>query len=80
MRAALELRYRLLPYHYSLAHAMARGAVMWMRPMAAEVAMANADMDIDADIYADMTSQWMDGALLVRSTHCAAPCARRLLR
>jgi len=59
MRAALELRYALLPMHYSLAHAMASptAPALWMRPLAA----AYPD---DADAAA-VATQWFDGPLLV---------------
>eukprot|EP00747_Dinoflagellata_sp_TGD_P015625 gnl/TRDRNA2_/TRDRNA2_124465_c2_seq1.p1 gnl/TRDRNA2_/TRDRNA2_124465_c2~~gnl/TRDRNA2_/TRDRNA2_124465_c2_seq1.p1 ORF type:complete len:241 (+),score=33.64 gnl/TRDRNA2_/TRDRNA2_124465_c2_seq1:50-724(+) len=57
MRKALELRYRLLPYHYSLAHAMYDTGRLWMRPLV---------MDYPHDhVVSDVTSQWMDGDLLV---------------
>eukprot|EP00656_Telonema_subtile_P007115 TRINITY_DN1332_c0_g1_i3.p1 TRINITY_DN1332_c0_g1~~TRINITY_DN1332_c0_g1_i3.p1 ORF type:complete len:602 (+),score=90.45 TRINITY_DN1332_c0_g1_i3:282-2087(+) len=57
MRTALELRYRLMPYHYSLAHRMHTTGKLWMRPMVAEFGGDSA--------AAPLTSQWMDGALLV---------------
>eukprot|EP00930_Biecheleria_cincta_P049880 TRINITY_DN35084_c0_g1_i1.p1 TRINITY_DN35084_c0_g1~~TRINITY_DN35084_c0_g1_i1.p1 ORF type:complete len:803 (+),score=70.30 TRINITY_DN35084_c0_g1_i1:184-2592(+) len=57
MKSALELRYRLIPYHYSWAHAMFLNRRLWMRPMG--VAFPD-----DAEM-ARITSQWMDGELLV---------------
>ena len=57
MRAALELRYRLLPYHYSLAHTMHSAARLWMRPLAAAYPTD--------ETAATLASQWLDGALLV---------------
>merc|ERR1719265_771113 len=57
MRRALELRYRLIPYHYSLAHAMFLNRRLWMRPMV---------MAFPEDpAAADLVSQWLDGDLLV---------------
>lgn len=57
IKKALELRYRLSPYHYSWAHKMYRKEAMWIRPMA---------MDFPDDKQAASTStQWMDGAILV---------------
>lgn len=57
MRVALELRYQMLPYHYSLAHRMHKTGMLWMRPMVAEFP--------GDDTAAPLTSQWMDGDLLV---------------
>jgi alpha-glucosidase len=57
MRMALELRYRLILYHYSLAMAMFLEGSLWMRPM---VVAFPADATA-----AGLTSQWMDGDLLV---------------
>ena len=57
MRAALELRYQLLPYHYSLAHAMYSSSKLWMRPVAAAFP--------DDAAAASLASQWLDGSLLV---------------
>jgi alpha-glucosidase len=58
MRLALNLRYQLVPYHYSNAHAAYASGVPMMRPMA---------LDFEHDAYAaSLTSQWMDGdAVLV---------------
>ena len=57
MRDALNLRYQLLPYHYSLAHRVYAEARLWMRPLAAE---------FPADPVArPLTSEWLDGDLLV---------------
>lgn len=57
IKEALELRYRLIPYHYSWAMAMYLGRGLWMQPMAMgfpeEPALAN------------LTHQWLDGQLLV---------------
>jgi len=57
MRDALNQRYRLLPYHYSLAHAMHTSGRLWMRPLVAA-------FPDDAHV-AELTSEWLDGALLV---------------
>mmetsp|Transcript_41321 Transcript_41321/g.108534 ORF Transcript_41321/g.108534 Transcript_41321/m.108534 type:complete len:735 (-) Transcript_41321:84-2288(-) len=57
MKAALELRYRLLPYHYSLAHRMYNTGQLWMRSMAQAFSTSAAT--------SDLTSQWMDGDILV---------------
>jgi alpha-glucosidase (family GH31 glycosyl hydrolase) len=57
MRWALDLRYRLLPYHYSLAHAMFKTRTLWMRPLAMVFP--------DDDTGKSVTSEWMDGELLV---------------
>lgn len=57
IKKALELRYRLIPYHYSLAHRMYKYGSLWMRPLA---------MDYPHDERAAaVTSQFMDGSLLV---------------
>jgi alpha-glucosidase len=57
MKAALELRYRLIPYHYSLAMTMFLEGTLWMKPMA---------MAFPQDAVAEnLTQQWMDGELLV---------------
>ncbi len=53
MRKALDLRYRLVPYYYSLAHVAAEKGTPLMRPLA----MANPD-DRQA---ANLTSQWLMG-------------------
>mmetsp|Transcript_107933 Transcript_107933/g.315610 ORF Transcript_107933/g.315610 Transcript_107933/m.315610 type:complete len:779 (+) Transcript_107933:88-2424(+) len=57
IRLALELRYRLVPYHYSLAHRMYTTGELWMRPLAMEF-----PDDPDATVVAE---EWMDGAILV---------------
>lgn len=57
IKKALELRYRLLPYHYSLAHGLHSRAELWMRPLV---------MDFPEDeTAAQSTSQWLDGKILV---------------
>jgi len=33
MKLALNLRYQLIPYHYSLAHSMYSTGALWMRPL-----------------------------------------------
>eukprot|EP01062_Namystynia_karyoxenos_P072550 TRINITY_DN6882_c0_g1_i2.p1 TRINITY_DN6882_c0_g1~~TRINITY_DN6882_c0_g1_i2.p1 ORF type:complete len:830 (+),score=310.88 TRINITY_DN6882_c0_g1_i2:89-2491(+) len=53
MRAALELRYRLLPTLYSLAHRADESGVLLMRPLVA-------DFGSDAATH-DLTHQWMLG-------------------
>jgi len=58
MKGALNLRYQLVPYHYSLAHHMrAPSGKLWMRSMVAEYPH-------DAT-SAPLTSQWFDGDILV---------------
>jgi len=57
MREALELRYRLIPYHYSLAHGMFDRKHLWMRPLAMEFP--------DDPVAVSITTQWMDGSLMV---------------
>lgn len=58
IRRALELRYQLVPYHYSLAHGMYnQGDKLWIRPMELEFP--------DDESMAGQTRQWMDGELLV---------------
>jgi len=57
MREALNLRYRLLPYHYSLAQRMFETNRLWMRSLAAEFPNDGTALAI--------TSQWLDGDLLV---------------
>jgi len=57
MKAALEMRYQLLPYHYSLAHRMFSEGRMWIRPLAAA-------FPGDA-VAATLASQFLDGDLLV---------------
>ena len=58
MRAAMNRRYQLVPYHYSNAHAMYAAGRPMMRPLL---------MDFPSDAAAsELTTQWMDGdALLV---------------
>lgn len=57
MRQALVRRYRLLPYHYSLAHRLSTEGDLFIRPLA---------MDFPEDPKVEnMTSQWMDGQILV---------------
>eukprot|EP00928_Gymnodinium_smaydae_P089309 TRINITY_DN73299_c0_g1_i1.p1 TRINITY_DN73299_c0_g1~~TRINITY_DN73299_c0_g1_i1.p1 ORF type:complete len:794 (-),score=67.51 TRINITY_DN73299_c0_g1_i1:54-2435(-) len=63
LRASLELRYQLLPYHYSLAHRMYATNELWMRPLAAQYP--------DDHKARALTSQWLDGEILV------APCLRQ---
>jgi len=56
LRQALNLRYRLLPYHYSMAHAQYARQRVWMRPLA---------MAFPEDATArKITSQWLDGDIL----------------
>jgi len=57
IRKALELRYRLIPYHYSLAHAQYKTQNLWIRPLVMEFP--------DDPLVADITTQWMDGDILV---------------
>jgi alpha-glucosidase len=57
IRGSLELRYRLLPYHYSLAHRMYHEGKLWIRPLV---------MDFPDDpSVSSVTSEWMDGEILV---------------
>ena len=58
MRDALNLRYRLLPYHYSLAHAAYQpGGISIMRPLLWSYP--------DDDAVSEMTTQWFDGPNLM---------------
>jgi alpha-glucosidase len=57
MREALNLRYQLVPYHYSLAHKMFLTNRLWMRPLAAEFPEDETALPI--------STQWFDGDLLV---------------
>lgn len=58
MRRAMNLRYRLLPYHYSLAQqAYAAGGIPIMRPLLWTFP--------DDDKVAEMTTQWLDGPKLM---------------
>mmetsp|Transcript_14152 Transcript_14152/g.35788 ORF Transcript_14152/g.35788 Transcript_14152/m.35788 type:complete len:798 (+) Transcript_14152:69-2462(+) len=57
LQAALNLRYQLLPYHYSLAHRMYKTNRLWMRPLVAEY-----PEDATASVLAN---QWFDGDLMV---------------
>ena len=57
MRLALNLRYQLVPYHYSNAHAAYASGVPMMRPLA---------MEFEGDAYAStLTRTWMDGDSLL---------------
>jgi len=57
MRLALNLRYQLVPYHYSNAHAAYASGVPMMRPLA---------MEFESDAYAStLTRTWMDGDSLL---------------
>jgi alpha-glucosidase len=57
IRQALELRYRLLPLYYSLAHELSRTGIPLMRPMA---------MEFPNDPHvADISDQWMMGDRLM---------------
>ena len=57
MREALNLRYRLVIYHYSNAHTAYGSGVPMMRPLA---------MDFEGDAYAaTLTREWMDGDALL---------------
>jgi len=57
IKLALELRYRLIPYHYSLAHALHRDNSQWIRPLV---------MDWPGDQGSwTVTKSWMDGQILV---------------
>ena len=53
IRKALELRYRLVPYYYSLAHEAAEKGTPLMRPLVMEFP--------DDPQVANMTSQWLMG-------------------
>lgn len=57
MRKALELRYRLVPYHYSLAHVMFQRQKLWIRPLAMEFP--------EDPVAAAISTQWLDGQILV---------------
>jgi len=57
MREALDLRYRMIPYHYSLAKALHSTGKVYMRPMA---------MDFPDDAVAgEIITQWMFGQILI---------------
>jgi len=56
-RRAMELRYQLIPYHYSLAHAMSLRGKLWMQPL--EMAFPD-----DPAVYGPIT-QWLDGDSLL---------------
>jgi len=56
LREALEIRYRLLPYHYSLAHRMHEIGKLWVRSTYAE---------FNDSCAINLTTQWFDGDLLV---------------
>jgi len=58
MRASLDLRYRLISYHYSLAHLAYETGVPMMRSLELE-GLA------DSVYAADLTSQWFDGPSLL---------------
>jgi len=60
MRDALNLRYRLIPYHYSLAHRLSETGMLYVRPLVAEYP---ADPNV-----VDMTSQ-VAGIVAGRGTH-----------
>lgn len=62
MRRALELRYQLLTYHYSLAHHAFETGVPMMRPMV---------FSFNDTAVTDITSQWLDGEAIL-----AAPVLR----
>jgi len=56
-RMALELRYRLVPYHYSLAFRLNNFSETWIRPLV---------MDFpDEPSVANITTQFMDGGIMV---------------
>ena len=58
MRTALNLRYALVPYHYSLAHAaFGPGGLPIMRPL-----LLHYEDDATASA---LTSQWLDGEKLL---------------
>lgn len=57
IRSSLELRYRLLPYHYSLAHRLYQTGALWVRPLLM-------DFPDDPEVV-EMTRQFMDGDILV---------------
>jgi alpha-glucosidase len=56
-RKAIELRYRLIPFYYSLAHETYQTGLPWMRPLA---------MEFPGDPrVANLTDQWMVGSSLL---------------
>ena len=57
MRAALELRYRLISYHYSCAHHMSSTRKLWMRPIVSEFP--------NDDTARSLTHEWLDGPFLL---------------
>lgn len=57
IQETLNMRYRLMPYHYSLAHSLYQGQKLWIRPLVL-------DFPEDASV-SELTTQWMDGDILV---------------
>jgi alpha-glucosidase len=56
IRGSLELRYRLLPYHYSLAHRLHDEGKLWIRPLVVDFP--------DDPFVSGITSEWLDGEIL----------------
>jgi alpha-glucosidase (family GH31 glycosyl hydrolase) len=56
MRLALNLRYQLLPYHYSFAQLMFSNGALLMRSLFGE-------FPTDPKV-ASLTTQWLDGSVL----------------
>lgn len=57
IREILNLRYRLLPYHYSLAHSQYATGRLWIRPLTMDYP--------DVAEVRNVTTQWMDGLIMV---------------
>lgn len=57
MRKAIDLRYRLIPYYYSLAHETFETGVPWMRPLVMEFP--------DDSRVANMSDEWLMGPSLL---------------
>jgi alpha-glucosidase len=57
IRAALDLRYRLIPFYYSLAHETFETGVPWMRPLVMEFP--------DDPKVANLSDEWMMGDSLL---------------
>jgi len=56
IRKTLQLRYRLVPYHYSLAHRLYATHENWIMPLVAEFP--------NDTVASDIVTQWMDGDIL----------------
>jgi alpha-glucosidase len=57
MRKAIDLRYRLIPYYYSLAHGTFENGAPWMRPLVMEFP--------DDPRVANLSDEWLMGSSLL---------------